>query len=326
MQLTVVIPTHRRNDLLRRTLASLAECERPEEYARTVVVENGGRHGAEDVVRRAPPGLNVEYVYHNQGNKSAALNRVLEHVGGGLLVFFDDDVRVDPAALTAYAAAASGRRAFFGGPVECDYDVVPEEWIVLPCSARGWAMPPDTDVIKRPDFLGFNWAAYCADLRAAGGFNPEVGPGGTSGSRGQETEMQSRLMRMGLEAVYVANARVWHYVPRERCSVKWSLRRAYQNSVWDGLNRATPGPVLFGYPRWTVRELARRYLKRLAALCKSPEERYRARYECELVRGFMHGAKVAKKRQKGSSSAIPPAPPSGPSSERSSLNEELQRI
>ena len=73
----------------------------------------------------------------------------------------------------------------------------------------------ETD-FDRPDFLGFNWAASASDLIRMGGFNEERGPGTVS--RGQETDMQERMLKDGMRGRYLPDALVWHYVPRARCS------------------------------------------------------------------------------------------------------------
>ena len=49
--LTVLIPTHGRPTLLRRTLESVAQCKRPVGYEGRLVVENGSRAGGEAIVR-----------------------------------------------------------------------------------------------------------------------------------------------------------------------------------------------------------------------------------------------------------------------------------
>ena len=123
--LTVLIPTHGRPALLGRTLASLAACRPPAGYAEAVVVENGAQAGAEAVVAEAAaahPRLRLRYLHVARANKSHALNEALRTVGAGLVVFFDDDVRLDPGVLEAYAAACRAppragllRRAYGSG-------------------------------------------------------------------------------------------------------------------------------------------------------------------------------------------------------------------
>ncbi|MFQ5804383.1 MAG: glycosyltransferase family A protein, partial [Candidatus Methylomirabilales bacterium] len=200
--LTTVIASSGRPELLRRTLESLAACRKPAIYRATIIVENGGKAGAEDVVRGSDACLNARYLYERRANKCHALNVALEHVAGGLIFFTDDDVRIHPDTLCAYADAAASADGgqFFGGPIGVDYDVEPPEWLrpYLPPSARGLQLENALQPIETPVFLGFNWAAFVNDLREAGGFDASLGPGATTGSSvGDETEMQARLLTNG---------------------------------------------------------------------------------------------------------------------------------
>lgn len=292
--LIVNIATAGRPDLLMRTLQSLGQCRLPAGYKQTVVIENGPQAGAEDVVRSAPPVLNSRYVYCLRGNKSAALNAALGTLGDCLIFFTDDDVRLDPGLLVAYASAAElkGAGHFFGGPTEVDYETPPPPWLAqyLPGSARGWAWGGPDLRVNVPDFLGLNWAAFAADLRAAGGFNPDHGPGSPSGSTGQESDMQQRLLKRGLLGVYVPAARLWHYVPHDRCSPKWAIARNFRHGVEEGIKTAAhPGPL--GLPPWWI---TRRYLRGIArglvwSFSPNPEQRFKAKYHRNYDRGLLHG-------------------------------------
>lgn len=238
-RLTVLIPTHGRPALLGRTLASLAECIIPEGYVETVVVENGPKSGAEDTVAAASsqwPHLKLRYLHVSRANKSHALNEAMRSMDEGLVVFLDDDVRVDNDVLRAYsdAARSEGSGYFFGGPTKSDFERRPASWRfgTLPVSARGWTLQENED----PFFLGFNWAVWMRDFERVGGFDVNRGPGSPTGSTGQESDMQRRLKSSGVKPLYVADALVWHYVPRERSSVTWALKRAYRVGVEKGLN------------------------------------------------------------------------------------------
>jgi len=241
MKTFVAIATHDRSELLERTLSSLAQCRIPDGFCGTLVVENGSRAGAEAIVSRAPAAIRPRYLFEPVGNKSRALNLVLQEAGG-LVIFLDDDVRVGPELLDAYvrAAHAAGPGHFFGGPVAPDYEQAPPQWLVkfLPLSARGWTLDDPASLASKPFFLGFNWAAYVDDLTRVGGFNDQFGPGAVTGSVGQEGEMQRRLVAGGVTARFVAEALVHHWVPRDRCSADWALDRAYRDGIRMGLQRA----------------------------------------------------------------------------------------
>ncbi len=228
----MLIPTHGRPTLLERTLSSLTECTLPDSYRELVVIENGSRAGAEQIVVDLPERMNARYMHRERGNKSYALNEALATIDDGLVVFFDDDVEVHSDTLEAYAEAAieHGRGHFFGGTVHVDREQNPPAWVepALPDSAKGYVADG-----RREDkyYLGFNWVAYSGELTDLGGFNPRFGPGAPTGATGQETEMQERLQAAGSTPVDVPEAAVTHFVPEERCRAQWALRRWYRAGI-----------------------------------------------------------------------------------------------
>ena len=239
-KMVVVIPTSNRSDLVKRTLNSLADCRFPTNYRETILVENGSRKVAEPIAKIFREKLNVRYIYLSNGNKSLALNTVLETIEDSLIIFFDDDVRLDPGVLEAYAEASKGKDSgeFYGGPFQVDYVNPPPEWFkeFLPSAAVGWSLGDKPQWIRKGQaFLGFNWAAYSRDLKNLNGFSIDHGPGSKTRALGQETEMETRLMDSGIRGRYVPSALVWHYVPPERCSKKFATIQAYRWGIQGGL-------------------------------------------------------------------------------------------
>ena len=309
--LYVMLATAGRPDLLARTLASLATCQRPQGYRQTIVIENGAKRGAEDVVRSADRSLNCRYRYVEEGNKSAALNAGMADVGEdrALIVFTDDDVRFAPCTLTAYADAAAKESAggvFYGGPTEVDYEEEPPQWLkkYFPTSARGWTPKIDDGggrEIRAIYFMGFNWAAYACDIRAAGGFDPNRGPGAASGSTGQEAEMQGRLKRAGAKPVIVSDARVWHYVARERTTQQWLIDRAFRHGVEAGIRTSADTPRV-GLLWRRAKTRARRLLVHFAG----ERARFSAEYWDNFNRGLMHGARLQQENSPAVASSLSP--------------------
>ena len=297
--LHVVMATRGRPHLLARTLESLAACDQPTSYAGTLVVENGDQQGAERVVRDAPAGLRASYLFHPDGNKSASLNVALGSIGARLIVFLDDDVIVGKTLLTAFAAASEGIEGglFFGGPVFPDYEVAPPPWLVefLPYSARGWTLDDESAPVTKPSFLGANWAAFHADINRVGGFDPSLGPGAATGSIGQERAMQQRLLDAGCVGRYVPDAKVCHWVPRERCSPRWAFHRMYRDGVSRGLNdEGAEAARVLGYPRWAVRVAARHALRAMVSLARPRSKAsLDATREFLLSVGYLKGSRFA---------------------------------
>lgn len=300
--LTVLIPTHGRPDLLRRTLLSLSQCELPESYRETVIVENGSRDGAEQLVQSLPNDLRARYLHYQLGNKSAALNFAMQAIADeDLVVLFDDDVRIETKALTVYARASElyAAGSYFGGPFQVDYEEEPLPWLTLPASATGWALPEGVTTVTEPIFYGCNWAAWKSDLQAVGGFDPRFGPGGSSGGTGQETSMMRALLNHGITARYLADAWVWHYVPRERCSAAWSLKRSYQYGIslgMDSLN--SDSKRLWGAPQWIYRRVLQERAAAFFALVRRDRvKHYQHLYQYRLHCGILCGARKASRVQ-----------------------------
>lgn len=241
MQVTVMLPTMGRTALLRRTLESLIECDRPDGLDQVIVIENGGQCGAATVVEDLRAKLPLKYLFVEEPNKSIALNHALRLVKSGLIVFIDDDIRLSPSLLMDYVKAAQENpSSFFGGPFGVDYERRPPEWLMryLPRSARGWSLCDDS---RRQGshlwFLGFNWAAFANHIRDVGDFNERRGP--SMPMTGQETDMQQRLAQAGYSPHYVANAWVWHFVPENRCNATWVVERAERRARAGEYSTAT---------------------------------------------------------------------------------------
>lgn len=299
-ELKVVIATTGRAQLLERTLRSLAACEKPANFSGTIIIENGPPDRAEAVVSSLPAKERVEYRHTPRANKSYALNLALDDVAEDCLVLFtDDDVRFAPEILNCYAEAAQREVAgrYFGGPFGIDYETPPPAWLrkFLPPSAIGWEPESEEQRSESLFFFGCNWAAFAGELRCLGGFNPEIGIGSPAGGVGEETDMQMRLRKTGSKPVYLPEARVWHYVPSDRCSPKWALHRAYRNGLHQGMqlppDRATH---LFGIPRWQLRQYVRLWRKRVvSSLSISPQKRFEAIYQYRQSCGILKGMRLA---------------------------------
>lgn len=226
--MVIIIPTCQRGELLERTLQCLVDADLPASVSRIVVVENGRKDEAETKVAKFAGQLPVDYRYTPVGSKCHALNLVLEECPGEFVVFFDDDVRIDPGCIRAYADAAAGKTGgeFYAGKCNVDYDIAPPEWLkdYLPYSAKGWSYGDRICPLPEPLALGFNWAAFADDIARAGSFNPDIGPGRLI-SIGDETDLQRVMLSQGVKGVYLPSALVWHHVPADRCSTDWTLER-----------------------------------------------------------------------------------------------------
>lgn len=304
---------------LHASLESLAACAKPSRYRETIVVENGPPAGARSVVEAFRNTMNARYVHVLEANKSAALNHVLSDVRDCFLFFTDDDVRIGEQTLMAYADAAASHSAgeFFGGPVHAAWDVAPPEWLLpfLPRSAKGWSLEKvnvaeyehdyslapcpvclETIDFHRITFLGFNWAAFERDISALGGFDPARGPGSPTGTTGQETDMQRRMLAAGVRGRYVSGAPVWHHVPPSKCSPEWALRRAYRNGQGAAHTRRGMQTFLGVPPQWMSQMAA--HLAQWVMDRHDPTHAFRVRHQWHMMKGFVDEGRRLEERKR----------------------------
>jgi glycosyltransferase involved in cell wall biosynthesis len=295
IKIVIIIPTYGDNPLLKSTLQSLSECTFPSHYVKTIIIENGKKYSVEELVSQYRH-LKFGYQYFERANKSAALNQAIEEVEDNtFILFFDDDVRFSPEVLLAYAKEIEnkGNHYYYGGPYGVDYEHKPAGYYYsyMPFSARGWEHKEKTPLMPT-SFIGFNWAVCVNKIKEAGGFDPKFGPNSSTGATGQEHEMMQRLYQAGIMPCYVKDAKVWHYVPREKSTFRWTLMRKYKGGKSIGISQ---GDTL------TIRDLRKQLAHEYLMLLKSALQFSRSKtifylVKTTITRGVLDGVKIYNKK------------------------------
>jgi len=263
---SVIIATRNRAGLLTETLGHIARQDVGGLAWEVIVVDNGSTDETPAVLRSATASLPLVALHEPRPGKNRAMNRALEAARGRLLIFSDDDVIPDPGWVAAMAAAA-GRwsdHAIFGGPVQLAFPPDTPDWL-KECTTRDANLPlfvrsQDEGPLSVAPF-GPNYAVRRTAL-AGVRFDESIGPmARASYAMGSETELLLRLMKRGVEAVYVPAALVHHVVQPAQLTVTSLLKRGF---------RSGRGAVRTGWDRHVVRAgrqvfRAPRYLWRMAA-------------------------------------------------------------
>lgn len=117
-QISVVIPTHRRETRLAFALDALAEQTLPREQFEVIVV----RAEESETETSAPPGLNARFLSTGVANISTQRNAGWRAARAPLVAFTDDDCRPTRDWLERMVAAADGGDAILEGRTEPDPD------------------------------------------------------------------------------------------------------------------------------------------------------------------------------------------------------------
>lgn len=213
--ISVVVPTYRRPDLLRRCLAALAGQTVPPEQVEVVVVDDGSGDATTQVLAdasRRMPNLVAVRQPTNRG-PAAARNRGVRIARAPLVLFFDDDVVAEPGTVATHLelhAAMSDRSTGILGRVEWhpDLRVTPfMRWL----DASGLQFAFDTWL--RPGPVEPPYAAfYTANLSLSRDLLDEVGGFDERFPHAayEDMELAWRLADAGFSMRYHPEARVFH--------------------------------------------------------------------------------------------------------------------
>jgi glycosyltransferase involved in cell wall biosynthesis len=263
MNVSVIICTWNRAALLDQTLTEMRKLQVPAGVEwELLVVNNNCSDDTDAVLRRHAPHLPLRRLFEGTPGKSYAANLALAEAKGDLLVWTDDDVLVEPNWLAEYVTAARERPdvLYFGGPVEPWFAVKPPKWVVRNLTALTvvYAIRRVGPVTRPVEAHEFPYGVNMAMRRAAFdgiSFDTRIGPRKDTQIRGEEVELIRHFKQVGYPGLWVAGARLRHYIPAKR------LTPEYVSSFFVGGSRtaerigAPPqSKALFGAPRWAIRQ------------------------------------------------------------------------
>ena len=225
--LSVIIPTRDRAARLPLCLDSILGCTYPADRLEIVVVDNVPRDDSTRLVveRYAAAGHPVRYAREDAPGSASARNGGLAVVTNDLVVFTDDDARVDTwwlAELALAFQAHPGAAAVTGMLLPTDLETMAQLWFEQYGGfSRGWDERVFTlDRSSDPDGLlypyaagifgtGNNMAFRRTSLAYLGNFDPALG-NGTPALGGVDSEVLQRTVLCGFPLLYAPRALVWH--------------------------------------------------------------------------------------------------------------------
>jgi glycosyltransferase involved in cell wall biosynthesis len=257
MDITVLICTHNRCELLRQALGSIAASQLPPGVEwEIVVVDNNSSDGTNRVVaeaNEAHPGR-FRYLLEPVQGKSVALNAGIREARGGIIAFTDDDVTVAPDWLARLTANLDGGEwAGAGGRVLPVWRSPKPKWLPDFGGWDGVSVQFDpggpAGELKIPP-IGANMAYRKEVFAACGGFSPGLGPiAGRLSFAVEDTEFGSRVVASGRRLRYEPEAVVYHPVAPHRARRAFVLKWFFAKGRSDAqLNHPHDKPCLAGVP------------------------------------------------------------------------------
>jgi glycosyltransferase involved in cell wall biosynthesis len=232
-EVSVVICTRDRPELLRRVLASLEEQTIERSRFEVIVVDNGGG-GIEELARTA--GADIVVREHEPG-LSRARNAGWRVAASELVAYLDDDAIAEKDWLEQALRVYDERNravAAMGGPALPLWDTPPPAWFPEDVENR-WFGDTERVLALGESLSGLNVFFARALLHKLGGFDVRLGMRGDSIGVGEEADLFARMWAEDPHAlaVYSPAIAIRHLVAPYKISVRYQLRRAvaYGESV-----------------------------------------------------------------------------------------------
>lgn len=260
--LTVLMATYRRPEILRRTLEAYRKLDCAGLRWSLVVVDNAGDDATEQVAREFGGDLPLELAVEPRRGKNFALNRGIELAEGDLFVFSDDDALPSVNWLQEIWSGAlrSPAATMFTGrilplwpdnrePLELRTDLLRSSYMVTAWGEEEGPISPDR-------MWGPNLAIRAAPFRNGYKFDTGIGPAAGQYAMGSELELTLRLAGDGHRSIYLPRAVVHHQIRPEQMEEQWLSWRAYRSGRGVARLQGVPhAPRAFGVPRFVFREV-----------------------------------------------------------------------
>lgn len=238
IDITVVIGTYNRAEMLRETLESLTRLETEGRFRyEIVVINNASTDHTDQVTAEMPTGSAAACrgFYESQPGVAYARNRGVKEARGEWIAFHDDDQIADPHWLLELYDLASRRDVrFVGGnvklllPAGITRELAPEcrgllgerHWMTVEQQYGRTNMPGTNNMMVHRDALRE------VEIPEIGVFDVTLTDGG------EDTDLCRRISNAGYEAWYTPNSVVHHIIPIERLSddyMRWTSLRKGQH-------------------------------------------------------------------------------------------------
>jgi GT2 family glycosyltransferase/peptidoglycan/xylan/chitin deacetylase (PgdA/CDA1 family) len=255
-ELSVIVASHNRRELLRRCLDSLRDQDADPASFEVLVADDGSSDGTAAMVETLETPFRLRLLRLEQGGQAAAQNAAIKVAAGSTCLFLDDDMIASPGLIAEHLAAH--RRE----PMTLAVGQLTQEPFAgndpyAHAFARRWNARYDelaTRDLDWADCYGGNLSAPRATLREIGGF-------GTDLPSSEDLEVSLRLCRAGCTPRYLPDAHAVHGDQKPGKTVVAHERRFGAFCAWFVQKRPDTRHRLLGwFEQTTTREIVLRRL------------------------------------------------------------------
>lgn len=244
---SVAICTYNRADRLVLALDALCRQSLPTQCFEILVIDNASTDSTKQACIPYQESLsNLRYIYEPVQGLSKARNTAIEQAQGEYISFLDDDAIPCDLWIEELLKTFQTLKPMpvgVGGPIYPLWESGKPEWMQEEMSflfsILDFGNQPHW--LKFPKFpFGANMSYRRDALCQVEGFNENLGRKGGSLLSCEEYLLNKTLTKQGGRFYYNPQASVEHFIPKERTTCEWVIRRSY----WQGRSEAVVDQIL----------------------------------------------------------------------------------
>ncbi|HEX8091349.1 MAG TPA: glycosyltransferase family A protein [Blastocatellia bacterium] len=284
--ISVVITTYNRCDLLSRALDSVLRQEAAVPFE-VIVVDNNSKDGTREIIESLIASSNhrLKYVFEGRQGISQGRNAGIRNASAPIIAFTDDDVRVGPGWVASIKRAFDEHPEadFVGGKILPSWKVMPPRWL----TRNHWWPLALLDYGDKPFYVSAD-NPIClptANVSFRREIFDRIGLFSSAFSGREDHELLVRLWRAGRKGLYMPNIVVTAEVQLDRLRKQYHHRWNITTGKFNSMMRLddTMGPhgrlleeradtvMLFGTPASLYRELLRASVRWVSATAQLRE-------------------------------------------------------
>lgn len=223
-EVSVIICTYNRADLLEKTLEQLAKQTIAPDRYEIIIIDNRSTDHTSEVVNKflaTSKELNARYVLEEKQGLSHARNRGIEEAQSEILTYIDDDVLTSTDFVEQIIEVFKRQDVIgIGGKIIPKYESgVKPKWMsryLLP-SVSALDMGNREKTFKGIKFpIGANMSFRKKVFATYGTFNPELGRSGKGLEGGEEKDLFFRIKKHNQKILYAPKVVLEHVIPENR--------------------------------------------------------------------------------------------------------------
>jgi len=220
VELSVIVATHNRRELLRRCLKSLTEQTQDPASFEVIVADDGSEDGTAEMAESLDTPHALKVLHLAKSGKVGALNAAIEEMAGSVCLFLDDDIVASPGLVAAHLTAYREEPKALGIGALTQSPPAGRDWFGR-AHAKSWNERYDGLASRQPDWpdcYGGNFSAPRESLRKVGGFASDL-------EAIEDIELGYRLCEAGCRPLYLSEARGIHDDQKSRNRILADMSR-----------------------------------------------------------------------------------------------------